>query len=61
MRGISVMWSWTGLLRETDILVDGRFIRELRNMDLTFRGSSNQRFIDVPQRLAWSRVVEMTY
>ncbi len=33
------------LLKETDILVDGPYVEELRNLDLKFRGSSNQRVL----------------
>lgn len=36
-----------GLLKNTDILVDGPFILEERSLDLDFRGSRNQRVIDV--------------
>ncbi|MDR1904902.1 MAG: radical SAM protein [Treponema sp.] len=43
---------WRRLLEATDILVDGPFIHELRNIDLRFRGSSNQRLIDVRRSLA---------
>ena len=37
------------LLAETDILVDGPFILALKNGELLFRGSSNQRILDKPQ------------
>lgn len=35
------------ILDNTDILVDGRFVEELRNLMLNFRGSENQRIIDM--------------
>ena len=58
--GLDVM-AWTGyqferlieeegrlrLLRELDLLVDGPFVRERRSLDLLYRGSSNQRVLDV--------------
>lgn len=34
-----------------DVLVDGRYVAALRDEDLQFRGSSNQRMIDVQQSL----------
>lgn len=34
------------LLEETDILVDGPYIEALRSLDLEYRGSANQRFLD---------------
>jgi anaerobic ribonucleoside-triphosphate reductase activating protein len=37
------------LLSASDILIDGRYIHELRDTGLPFRGSSNQRIIDVAE------------
>lgn len=42
---------WDRLLRLLDILVDGPFILELRSLALSFRGSKNQRLIDVQSSL----------
>lgn len=39
------------LLSITDILVDGKFMLEKRSLSLKFRGSENQRLIDVQQSL----------
>jgi anaerobic ribonucleoside-triphosphate reductase activating protein len=46
------------LLVETDVLVDGRFIEELRTLELPFRGSSNQRLIDVKKSLEAGKAIE---
>ena len=66
------VWSWTGytweeLMQETedklellsliDILVDGRFELAKKDLTLQFRGSSNQRIIDVQASLLASEVV----
>ncbi|MCI1985684.1 MAG: anaerobic ribonucleoside-triphosphate reductase activating protein [Lactobacillus sp.] len=65
------IWSWTGytwdelrqdsddklaLLNQLDILVDGRFLEAQKDLTLQFRGSANQRIIDVPASLAAGRV-----
>lgn len=47
------------LLRLIDVLVDGPFIKELRDEDLFFRGSSNQRLINVKKSLETGEVVEI--
>ena len=66
------IWSWTGytweeMLQETpdklemlqliDILVDGRFDISKKNLMLQFRGSSNQRIIDVQTSLEIGQVI----
>ena len=40
-----------------DVLVDGPFIQEKKNLSLRFRGSENQRLIDVPASLAQGSIV----
>lgn len=47
------------LLEQVDVLVDGRFIEALRDEELHFRGSSNQRIIDVSRSLKEGKVVIM--
>ncbi len=46
------------LLNTTDILVDGPFILKQRTLELRFRGSKNQRLIDVPASLKSGQAVE---
>lgn len=41
-----------------DVLVDGPFVQELHDISIRFRGSSNQRIIDVPATRAAGRIVE---
>ena len=40
-----------------DVLVDGPFIQEKKNLSLRFRGSENQRLIDVPASLECNEIV----
>ena len=45
------------LLQEVDVLVDGPYVRQLSDISLLFRGSSNQRIIDVPASLEEGTIV----
>ncbi len=49
------------LLQNIDVLVDGPFVMAQRDEDLRFRGSTNQRIIDVPASLAKGEVVLSPY
>lgn len=45
------------LLAETDVLIDGPFIEAQKNLELTFRGSENQRLIDMKKTREQGKVV----
>lgn len=66
------IWAWSGytfeqlladtcdkqqLLNEIDVLVDGQFVEAERDLNLRFRGSRNQRIIDVPASLKAGHVI----
>ena len=61
------IWLWSGyryeeiinkdILNYLDVLIDGRFIYDLRDFRLMYRGSSNQRVIDVKESLKQGNVV----
>ena len=45
------------MLSLLDVLVDGRFVEELKNISLRFRGSSNQRLIDMNETRRQGKIV----
>ena len=45
------------LLESIDILIDGRFVEELKNLMLNFRGSGNQRIIKMKETLETGKVI----
>lgn len=66
------IWLYTGYLYEElyyreisrillyiDVLVDGPYIEEQRDITLAFRGSRNQRLIDVPETLKQGQIITL--
>lgn len=48
------------LISHSDVIVDGPFVESLKSLDLEWRGSSNQRLIDVPKTLDQGTIIEWT-
>ncbi len=46
------------LLEAIDVLIDGPFLREQKSLEIPFRGSKNQRILDVPASIAAGKAVE---
>ncbi len=64
------LWAWTGykfdeylkdkeISKYLDVLIDGQYVDELHDPTLEWRGSSNQRVIDVQKSLQAGEVVEI--
>jgi anaerobic ribonucleoside-triphosphate reductase activating protein len=61
------VWLWTGYLLEEvfedlvdsgiDVVVDGRFVEELKDLRLKYRGSLNQRVIDLKETLRTGDII----
>ena len=65
------IWLWSGytydeiisnprrkeILEQVDVLIDGPFKAEMKNLSLKYRGSENQRVIDVKKSLQENKVV----
>lgn len=45
------------IVKQCDVFVDGRYIDELRDITLKWRGSSNQRVIDVQESLKQNKII----
>lgn len=48
-------------LKEIDVLVDGRFVMKLKSYEVKFRGSKNQRIIDVKKSLEKQEIVLLDF
>lgn len=67
------IWLWSGYIYEdiisnsnkneiltyVDVLIDGRFQLDKRNISLKYRGSSNQRVIDIVKSKKYNKVIEL--
>ncbi len=48
---------WRRLAKFVDVVIDGKFVEELKDPALRFRGSSNQRVIDLPKSVEAGMVI----
>ena len=63
------IWLYTGyhfdevkdlpVVKAVNVMVDGPFILEQRDISLPFKGSGNQRIIDVPATMQSNKVIEL--
>ena len=62
------LWAWTGykfdeylkdkeIVKYLDVLIDGQYVDELHDFTLKWRGSSNQRVIDVQKTLKENKII----
>ncbi|WP_437130339.1 anaerobic ribonucleoside-triphosphate reductase activating protein [Peptostreptococcus russellii] len=69
------IWLWTGdlfeeaienekklaIIEQVDVIIDGQFQKDKRNIKLKYRGSENQRVIDVKESLEKDEIVEYQF
>lgn len=69
------IWLWTGdlfeeaienekklaIIEQVDVIIDGQFQKDKRNIKLKYRGSENQRVIDVRESLEKDEIVEYQF
>ena len=48
------------MLHNIDVLVDGRFVEEKKNPTLKFKGSENQRILDIPKCMSEHKIVQVS-
>ena len=48
-------------LKNIDVIVDGQFIEDKKMIDLKFRGSTNQRKVDVKESLRKNKLVQLKF
>ena len=61
-KGGKVYADWTNeLLKYIDVIVDGEFVEELKDITLRFKGSANQRIIEVQKSLETGNIVLSPY
>ena len=62
------VWAWSGykfdeyikdkdVVKYVDVIVDGQFVNEEKNLTLKWKGSSNQRVIDVQKSVAANEII----
>ena len=49
------------MLKQIDVLVDGEFVFEKKNIMLPYRGSENQRVLDIPSSLKEQKAILSEY
>lgn len=52
---------WSEFIENIDVLVDGKFQEEKKSLMLMFKGSSNQRIIDVQNSIKQNKVIEIEF